>query len=494
MAALRLGALEDLASSHAWQSLERYLGIVLRQNLAAAVDRLQKQAAALQAQWNAASTLEDIAQVQRMLWNFRGRYQRTEILLDFYADALNTRTNPTTATLLRACDVLARRSMSHVLDQLGYTTPPVLTYIDKGLGASILKAGLRLWDGRTESLIAAIKITRHNLYRPTALVHEAGHQVAHVTGWSEELASALAGELSEASPALASMWASWASEITADAFAFAHTGYAAVAGLHDVIAGGETLVLRYTPRDPHPISYLRVLLGTHMCRQCFGSGAWDDLAQTWMQEHPVRKARSVVQPLLQQSLRVLPKVVELALFKPMRAFRSRSLVAMLDPRRVSPATLGHLEQQGGAALYTSHHWVWTEPLRLLALTGYRAATQPECALDILQQQKDWKLQLGAVLQTPQLRVVNLRQKKEEKTMTPHEETRSEDTQPQTQLDTSSRLPASADDGARQQFNEIKQALAGSQPEWRVPKVDAKALASEPKHVEPPLSQPCNIIG
>ena len=79
-------------------------------------------------------------------------------------------------------------------------------------------------------------------------------------------------------------------------------------------------------------------------------------------------------------------------------------------------------------------------------------------------------------------------------MTPHEETRSEDTQPQTQLDTSSRLPTSADDGARQQFNEIKQALAGSQPEWRVPKVDAKALASEPKHVEPPLSQPCNIIG
>ena len=35
--------------------------------------------------------------------------------------------------------------------------------------------------------VAAIKVTRHNLQRPTALIHEAGHQVAHITGWNEEL-------------------------------------------------------------------------------------------------------------------------------------------------------------------------------------------------------------------------------------------------------------------------------------------------------------------
>mgnify|MGYP006993421107 CR=1 FL=1 len=42
--------------------------------------------------------------------------------------------------------------MAQLLDQLGKSTPVVLTYIDKGLGASILKAGLRLWDG-TEVLV-----------------------------------------------------------------------------------------------------------------------------------------------------------------------------------------------------------------------------------------------------------------------------------------------------------------------------------------------------
>lgn len=398
MAALRLGDLEDLASVEAWKSMERYMGIVLRQNLAAAVDRLQRQAAALQAQWSAARTLDDINRVQQQLLAFRQRYLQTETLLDFYADAINSRTSPATAATLRACDVLARRSMSAVLDKLGITTPPVLTYIDKGLGASILKAGLRLWDGKTESLTAAIKIVRHNLYRPTALIHEAGHQVAHALGWSEELAALLNRALSRVSPQIARIWASWASEITADAFAFVHTGYASVASLHDVLAGGPTVAFRYLPGDPHPVSYLRVLLGAEMCRRCFGQGPWDDLAQTWRQSNDLESARPGVWELTQQSLPLLPLVAELSVLQPMRAFHGATLAALIDPMQVSPESLAQLEAQGGAALYTSHHWIWTEPLRLLALTGYRAATQPDRALEVLQQQKDWMLRLGQTLQ------------------------------------------------------------------------------------------------
>ena len=44
----------------------------------------------------------------------------------------------------------ATKSMAPLLQPMGKSVPPVLTYIDKGLGASILKAGLRLWDGQTE--------------------------------------------------------------------------------------------------------------------------------------------------------------------------------------------------------------------------------------------------------------------------------------------------------------------------------------------------------
>ena len=120
--------------------------------------------------------------------------------------------------------------------------------------------------------MAAIKITRHNLLRPTAAIHEAGHQVAHISGWNQELAAALARELAGASAELADAWSGWASEIAADAVAFVHTGFASVAALHDVLAGETPSVFRHTPGDPHPICYLRVLLGVEMCRYFYGAG------------------------------------------------------------------------------------------------------------------------------------------------------------------------------------------------------------------------------
>jgi hypothetical protein len=71
---------------------------------------------------------------------------------------------------------------------------------------------------------------------------------------------------------------------------------------------------------------------------------------------------------------------------------------MINPERVKPETLLALEQRLGAALYTSMHWVWTEALRLLALTGLRAATMTERSSNALKQQEAWMLKLGGALQ------------------------------------------------------------------------------------------------
>ena len=399
LATSRLEVFENLASPGAWDGLEHYLGVAIRRSLRGAIVRLQQQATALRAASNRAQTDEELERVRRQVVDFRKRYLRTETTLDFYADAVNARTNPEVAAVLRACDVLARRSMISLLDQLGRTTPPVLTHTDKGLGAKILKAGLRLWDGSTENPAAVITVVRHNLYRPTSLIHEAGHQVAHIVGWNEELAAALESGLSGESRDVAKMWATWASEIAADAFAFVHTGYAAVVGLHDVLAGNDAFVFRYTEFDPHPVSYIRVLLGIEMCRQFYGAGPWDDLAQAWTRSYPLENAESTIRELLRRSLPLLPQVVEISLRTPMRAFKGRPLIALIDPERVKPETLMQLERRIGPALYTSPHWVWAEPVRLLALTGLRAATLPRRALEILRQQKAWMLRLGAALQT-----------------------------------------------------------------------------------------------
>jgi hypothetical protein len=392
-AVVTLDDLDNFASPGAWQGLERYLGTAVRGHLRTAVDRLRRKADVLEAELRAADTAAELENVRRKVVRFRRQFLRTETALDFYGDAVNTRTNPRLAALLAGCDVLARRSLETVLPAMGKPVPPVLTYIDKGLGASILRSGLRLWDGYTLSAAAAIKITRHNLYRPTSCLHEAGHQAAFLLDWNDELAATFRRDLADA-PAVADTWSGWASEVAADTFAFAHVGYAAVAALHDVIAGEPTSVFALRPMDPHPIAYLRVLLGTQMCVRFYGAGPWDDLAGAWTRAHPIEEAPAELQELLRNSVARLPTIVDACLARPMRAFGGRPITALVDPSRVRPDALAGLEREAGPALYTSSHWIWTECLRLLALSGYRAATEPERAKETAEQFESWMLRLG----------------------------------------------------------------------------------------------------
>ncbi|MEV0386035.1 hypothetical protein [Nonomuraea sp. NPDC050643] len=393
-AARSLRDLDEMASAQAWAGLESYLGLAIRRHLTGVVDRLLGEAATLKAELAAAETAAALELVQRHVLAFTRRYLRAEITVDFYTDAVKTRTNPRIAGLLRACDTLAYRSLAQPLDQLGRPVPVVLSYVDTGRGAAILKAGLRLWDGASESPAAAIKIARHNLLRPTALIHEAGHQFAHACGWTGEFAAALRRDLPSGA---AQAWSEWASEVAADAFAFAHTGYAAVAALHDVVAGETAEVHRAIPGDPHPPAYLRVLLGVQMCRAHYGAGPWDDLAEAWIAAHPAREADPGTDDLLRDCLPALGDVVRLSIDTPMKAFAGRPLGALVPPAHVHPKTLDELEQRLGPALYNSTHWIWTEALRLLALTGLRMATQPDQAAETVRVQESWMLRLGGVV-------------------------------------------------------------------------------------------------
>lgn len=397
LAASRL-VLDDLAAPESWSRLEQYLGVSLRRHLQGVIDRVRSAADVLATMNRSAQTPGELVEVHRRLLAFRRQFLRAEMTLDYFADAIATRTNAESAALLRACDSLAYRSMAHILDPLGQATPPVMTYYDKGRGAAILKAQLRLWDGGSVSPVAAVKLARHNALRPTALIHEAGHQVAHITGWNEELSAALSQGLAETSSELAGVWSSWASEIAADAVAFGHTGFASVAALHDVLAGEISSVFHHTPGDPHPICYLRVLLGVEMCRYFYGAGPWDELARAWTALHSPRRAPVATRQLLDDSHAVLNTVVRITLDTPMQAFRGAALRSLVRPERVSPDALNEMAAKIGPALFTSTHWLWTESLRILALTGLQLATRPQHLIEILRLQEQSMLRLGGVVQ------------------------------------------------------------------------------------------------
>lgn len=392
-AAERLDDFEATASPEAWASLERYVGVTLRGGLKEAREQLKREAVAVRAAFNAVRTHRELEQLAEQVALLRKRYLQTELLVDFYVAAVRARANPEVGLQLRACDVMADRTVRGTLEQLAMKTPPIMTYFTTGVGASILRIGTRLWDGSL-SPIAAIRLTYHNRFRTTSLFHECGHQVAGITGWNEVFAQTLRTHLAGASTEIAETVASWASEMAADSFAFAYSGYAGVVALSDVVAGRGAEVFRFLLGDPHPISYLRVLLGVEMCRRFYGMGPWDELAAAWQQLYPIRDAPSFSGTVVSAVIPLLPRIVEAALLTPMPCFHNKTLAELVDPQRASPAALREMQNKAGGSAFTSSHWIWTECVRLTALTGLRYAIEPEKGPEILKQQEDWMIKLG----------------------------------------------------------------------------------------------------
>jgi hypothetical protein len=392
-AATRLSSLDHLASGYAWQGIDHKIGLQLKDTLQQSIGDVVSLANDLRRQLTSANENTPLRTLKRGLIQLRERYLKTEETIHFYTVAINSRTTPNVAALLRACDILCARSMQELLKPLGKDTPAVLTYVDKGVGASILKAGLRLWDGNI-SHVAAIKITQHNLFRPTAIIHETGHQVAHILNWNEELSVALSNRLVNHSKIVGAAFSGWSSEIAADAFAFVHTGFASVAALHDVVSGTPQAVFSYHQHDPHPISYLRVLLNIEMCRQFYGNGPWDEMESAFKNDYDVNLVNFPSVGLIKLCANAIPDAVNVILKSPFHCFGNRALSQIIPPNKASPHALEKLEYLAGPSLYTSHAWIWNECIRMLALNGYKIGTGKGDLALLYKQQEEWMTKLG----------------------------------------------------------------------------------------------------
>lgn len=95
-------------------------------------------------------------------------------------------------------------------------------------------------------------------------------------------------------------------------------------------------MFRYLPGDPHPISYLRVMLGVEMCRRFYGMGPWDELAIAWQELYPLRDAPPYSSSLVASILPLLPRIVDVALLTPLACFRGQRLADIVDPQHVAP--------------------------------------------------------------------------------------------------------------------------------------------------------------
>ena len=380
---------EEFASLEAWRSVERDTGAPLRLQANAIVEELVTIGeAALRQIEMAKGDIELLGDAKAAVQRFRRRYAQVDVTLDFLGDAVNSRTSPVLRNALSTLDDLAVASMTPPLRRAGKDVPRVLVYQDKGTGASILRAGVRLWAPGAVMPVAAIKIVRHNLYRPTSLFHESGHQVAFLTGWTSSMRDAI-GDVLKDDAELHAMWTPWASEIAADVFAFLYTGYASVAALYDVV-GDATTILRWPIGDPHPVGWLRTALGCSFARISYGAeGPWSSL-QSAMQAHfPMEGADETLRPMLARSLAVMDRIAAACLAAPVPAHGGEPMTNVIDPQRVSPAALAELERIAGAALWTSSHWRRAEGIRIVALAGLREAEKPDTATFWIDRARDW---------------------------------------------------------------------------------------------------------
>lgn len=386
-----LADLDTIAAPAAWAGLEEYLRMRVRDRLAAVVADLSLEAARCS---TALSRGDDTGAVRRAVLALRRRYLQVETILDFYGDAVGSRTNPALAAVLSGLDVIAGDSLDVILGRVGIATPPAVVYLDKGLGAAILRADVRLWDRTSPSPVAAIKLTRHNLSYPTAILHECGHQVGHLTGWNAELADALAVALAPRSRELAEAWRSWASELAADVHAFALAGWAPLPALANVVDGGTAAVYQAVPGDPHPFPWIRVIVNAALCRSWFGAGPWDGLAVAWARRHPPERAPSEIAGLARLSVDALDDIVRVCTRQPMAAFGGRPLSAVADPARRSPEALDALARRAGPSLLTSQYLARREPLAVLAWLAIRPVADPANGAAHRRDLLDWLARLS----------------------------------------------------------------------------------------------------
>ena len=388
----QLADLDAVAAPETWAQLEEYLRFRLRERLLSSVRALEAEGSLLAARLDSGAQLED---ARASLLRLRQRYLAVEATVEWYGDAVQQRTTPRLGAVLRGLDTIAVDAMDAFLRPLGIETPPALTYPDKGLGAAVLRAGIRLWDRGGLSPVAAIKITRHNLAHPTALIHETTHQVAHLSGWNAELRDVLRSVVGRQSMALADLWSSWASEIAADVGAFALAGWSPVPALATVVDGPTSVVHRVRPGDPHPPSWIRVMFNVQLCKSWFGStGPWDDLAEAWQARHDPSALSGADAGVASASIPLLPSIADACTRRPYKAFGGRPLSALADPNRVSPAALQELSRSTAGSLLTSTFLARNDSLRILALLTSDQPLDPSAATARTARLHDWLARLA----------------------------------------------------------------------------------------------------
>ena len=283
---------------------------------------------------------------QRRFTFLRLRFNAVLTQFDLFNDVITQRSEHDTGVWLSGLDVVSADALTLRGDY--YRVPPVICYLDRGVGAAIRRARTRLPGGGSNP-VAVIRVPRERMVSSgiaSSLIHEVGHQAAALLDLVESLRPVLRG-MQRGRKDDARVWEYFErciSEIVADFFSVARVGVASTMGLLGVVSLPRPFVFRVNFDDPHPAPWIRVKLSCAMGKALYPHEQWDRLAGLWESFYPLEGLDAERRAFLTQILERMTGFVALLVNHRPAALRGRSLIEALDVSARQPAKLSALFQ------------------------------------------------------------------------------------------------------------------------------------------------------
>jgi hypothetical protein len=309
------------------------------------------------------------AEIQRRYIAVRLQFNVVLTQFDVFAIVMTQRSEHDTGVWLSGLDMVAADALEFP-DY--YQAPPVVCYLDRGMGAAIRRARTRL-PGGGKSPVAVIRFPRERMVGSgiaSSLVHEVGHQAAALLGLVGSLRDALRHQEPHREDSLWRFWERWISEIVADLWAIAKVGVVSTLGLMDVVSLPRAFVFRIDLDDPHPVPWLRVKLSCALGDALYPHPQWKRLATIWESYYPRDGLDSQRRDLIGRLENSIPQFVALLLNHRPQALRGRPLIEALKIQNRQPERLAALFQEWRNS---RHQMLNTPPALAFAAIGQARA-------------------------------------------------------------------------------------------------------------------------
>ena len=281
-------------------------------------------------------------EIQRRFVFLKLRFNAVLSQLELFHQVIGQRSESEQGVWLSGLDVVAADALA--LPEY-YEAPPVICYLDRGIGGAIRRARTRL-PGGGENPVAVIRVPRERMIGSgiaSSLIHEAGHQAAALLGLIPSLEQVLRAKQQAARESTAwRLWERWISEIISDFWSVARVGVVSTLGLIGVVSLPRPFVFRINVDDPHPTPWIRVKLSCAIGDWLYPHPQWQRVAKLWESFYPTAGLDDERQALLARLQESLPEFVAVLINHRPNTLRGRSLREALNVEQRTPSRLAAL--------------------------------------------------------------------------------------------------------------------------------------------------------